>query len=1206
MDRKAVSAIALLATAFAINQHQPIDNDTVAAAHAGLAGAQTGHYQSRTAKPPAAAALDPDSACGIGAVCDALIPYRETGPWTASCAWFGTRGQPIPNRAESLRLNSNAPERLGKETADWCLPVKNPPALSFLIVMVPDPVTTHLALYFDRTIEALEAAAQQHNLFLDRYWLPWPVPGGTIPPGDTAQDFRVTEILNSFRSGQPGVMIFSDNDKQTCAAAGSGGSCVTYAFMVSESPTSGINKTQFENAVGYAGVLSQSAAPAVHVVGPFFSGSTPSAIALAKNVPPDGARLDFVSGTMSSRVQANALRDAHLDFRQTLHDDSRAQAFLLDFLYSRSLTKTGKNVAILQEDETRYGADPPVSAVPVAPVVPADLADLADLKTKFPNVRYIKFPRELSRLRNASADNFGVAPAAPGQYSTAPTDELSWNWKDAAKGGDSVPAYSGQQSPLSQQAVLLSISDIIRQQNLKYVGIAATDIFDILFLSKFLKIAAPNTRVFVLDSDLLMVKASSEGRELDGTLTVTTYPLLARNEDWTQPAGRQRSVDIFPSRITQGIYNAVLLQLDPRKLREYADPLFDPSDSVPNNRPPLWLTMVGRTGFWPVSREKNLSPDQQAAPSPGPASELAGNVHDRLTFDPPDGTSLLLEVVLLLWGMIHLSGLMFAKQAKYSWFRQFHIRSQSAHSAHAQHQTYYLFCGTLALGTMLELIAISSFYLSLHGAIAFINPVWFPYLFPVFYVVVGITGVTLTGYAVWIASRPILKSVPTTYFLPSLLLYAVTILLWSYLNSWRDGDGMFFAQRAFSFSNKVSPLLPVELLLLMYYLWAWTFIRKARLSESKQVEIPALDLLGPAGHGLETYWIDLRAATDDIVFNPQIGKPVTIAFASVILFLLRPWETLRSVEGGYYDWLVTLLVLFICLVIVMVWGRYLYIWNRLRRILRGLERTSLRRAFSRFPNTYAWSPLWYEDAERRAYLISARSVECFQALVVRGGFGILGRQLSDEMTRAFQSVVALDADDADENQRSTAVYELQKFFFQASRHILNHDLRDRWLVDGGSDTLDKTEDSAAKTDGADTAYQCRLLAEEFVALRFVGLIHYESAQLKNLVVFLGIGFVLAVLAVGSYPFLAARQCVWSLAAVFVVFGAAIIVSFAQMDRDAVLSRLSGTVAGQLDWSFYLRALSYGGLPLLTLLASQFPSLGHSLLAWLEPALNALH
>jgi hypothetical protein len=1181
MERKAVSTIAVLVAAFAINQHQAAGDDAVAAPHAGIAVSTAGHSQARPASAPAAAALDPDAACGIGAVCDALIPYRETGPWTASCARFGTRGHPAPDRSQVLRLNSSDAEELGRTADDWCLPSEKASTLNFLIVMVPDPVTTHLALYFDRTIEALEAAAQQHSLFLDRYWLPWPVPGGTTPPGDTAQDFRVTEILNNFRSHQPGVMIFSAPDS------------VTFAFLVSESPTSGINKLQFENAVRYAGVLSQSTAPAVHVVGPFFSGSTPSAIALVKDIPSDGAQLDFVSGTMSSLVQAHEL-GSHVKFKQTLHDDSRAQAFLLGFLRSRGLTNKGGNVAILQEDETRYGAD--------------SSGDAANASGDFPHVHHIKFPRELSRLRNAAANNFGASPTAPGQYSTT-SDELSWNWKDAARDEDSVPAFSGPQGPLSQQSVLLSISDAIRQQNIKYVGISATDIFDILFLSKFLKITAPNTRLFVLDSDLLMVKASSEGRELEGTLTVTTYPLLARNVDWTDPDGRQSSIDMFPSRIAQGIYNAVLFQLDPKKqlaVREYADPLLDSSHGAPNNRPPLWLTVVGRTGFWAVSRGENLSPGEQTAPSPGPATEFKQDIKHRLTFDPPDGTSLILQAVLIIWGIIHLSGLIFAKEAKYSWFRQFHIRSVLTRSPHAQHRNYYLFCGTLALGTMLELIAISYFCLSLHGVIAFSRPPWFPYLFPLFYVLAGAAGVALTGYAVWITSRLIVKAVPIMYLLPPWIFYAATMLLWSFLNSWRDGEGMFFAQRALSFSNEVSPLLPVELLWFMYYLWAWTFIRKTRLSESKQVEIPALGLLGPAGHGLDAYWVDLRAATDGIVFNSQIGKTVTLGFGSAILFLLRPWETLRSIEGGAYDSLVILLVIFVCLVIVMVWVRYLYIWNRLRRILRGLERTPLRRAFSRFPNTYAWSPLWYEDAERRAYLISARSVECFQALIARGAFGASGSRINDEMTVAFQNLVALDTDDADEDQRSAAVHDLQTVFGRASQQILDHDLRNRWLKDGGSDTLEKAEEPPAKTDNASPVHECRLLAEEFVALRFVGLIHYQSAQLKNLVALLGIGFIVAVLAVGSYPFLAARQCVWSLAAVFVVFGAAIIVSFAQMDRDAVLSRLSGTVAGHLDWSFYLRAISYGGLPLVTLLASQFPSLGRSLFAWLEPALNALH
>lgn len=1190
MDRKAVSSFALIATALAVFQHSPLGFGAAASARVDSPPIHAGPHAGLADPTTSSPTTPTGGACGIGAACDALIPYRETGPWVASCAWFGTHDPAPRNRAEVVILNSAAAEPLGQKVTDWCFPAEGRPALDFLIVTLPDPVSTHLALYFDRTVDALEAAALQHGMFLDQYFLPWPVPGGQIPPGDTAQDVRVTAILNAYRAGQPGLMIMSAHEARDGTASTSDVR-VVYAFLVSESPTSGINKAQFDNAVQYARVLSRGSPSAVHVVGPFFSGSAPSAIALSNELKSKGVALDFVSGTLTNPAQAKALRD-NLDFKQTVHDDQRAEGFLLDFLKDHGLTRNGGNVAILQEDETRFGEGPTVP--------------------RLPNVRYIKFPRELSRLRNAAADHVGTQSAAQSQYAPESTDPISWNWKDASKDEDALPAYSGSQDALSQQSVLLAIADIIRQENIKYVGISATDIFDTLFLSKFLKTLAPNTRIFVLDADLLMVKASDEGRELNGTLAVTTYPLISRNADWTEPSHRQLSPDVFSSRMSQGIYNAVLFQLDPVShtgVREYTDPVSYLEGNSANDRPPLWLTIVGRTGLWPMSRSRNDSPDRQPAPSPVAAKDAVGKVRGGLTFDPPDGFSLFVEAGLLIWALIHLFGLTRQKKAQFSWFRQFLIRDlrpNVALSQHAQHQTYYLLCATLTLGAMLELIAIPPICLASNGHIAFVKSELIPYLFPLFYLLVGLTGLALTAYAIWIARRPILKGLPLTYVLPSWFLYVATILAWAYLNWRRDGEGLFFAERSFSLSNRVSPLLPVELLLLMYYMWSWAFIRKVRLSESKQVQIPMLTLLGPSGHGLEEYWHDLLAATDDIVFNPKIGKVIFGTFIGVSLIVLRPWETLRSVEGKSYDALVVSLVLFICLLIVMVWGRYLFMWNRLRRILRGLERGPLRRAFSRFPDTYAWTPLWYEDAERRAYAISARSLECIQALVARGGSTAVDVELCDRMSQAFETVVSFDTDYGDADDRSAAIRQLQDIFHAAACDILKHDLAAHWARGGGSDTLDKIAEENPEKSELTLADQRRLLAEEFVALRFVGLIHYQSSQLKNLVALLGVGFVLAVAAVGSYPFLAARLCVWSLAAAFVVFGAAVVISFAQMDRDAILSRLNGTVAGKLDLSFYLRALSYGGLPLLTLLASEFPSFGHSLMAWVEPTLTALH
>jgi hypothetical protein len=206
------------------------------------------------------------------------------------------------------------------------------------------------------------------------------------------------------------------------------------------------------------------------------------------------------------------------------------------------------------------------------------------------------------------------------------------------------------------------------------------------------------------------------------------------------------------------------------------------------------------------------------------------------------------------------------------------------------------------------------------------------------------------------------------------------------------------------------------------------------------------------------------------------------------------------------------------------------------------------------------------------------------------------------MTRTFRRVIAYENDARKVQQQSYAVRILQSRFVRAADALLTK-LAPRWALEGGSDTLQAAE-PWERPDPVDA--DCRALAEEFVALRYISLINFESAQLKNLVVLLSLGFVLALGALAAYPFLAGRAGVWTLAGVFVVFGAAIVVSFAQMDRDAILSKLAKGTPGKLDWSFYIRVASYGALPLLALLASQFPSVGRSLFSWLEPALSALH
>ncbi len=61
----------------------------------------------------------------------------------------------------------------------------------------------------------------------------------------------------------------------------------------------------------------------------------------------------------------------------------------------------------------------------------------------------------------------------------------------------------------------------------------------------------------------------------------------------------------------------------------------------------------------------------------------------------------------------------------------------------------------------------------------------------------------------------------------------------------------------------------------------------------------------------------------------------------------------------------------------------------------------------------------------------------------------------------------------------------------------------------------------------------------------------------------------------------------------------------QMERDPILSRLSGTTEGELSREFYFELVGWAALPLVGAVSSQFPAVGHFLTSWVEPLLEAI-
>jgi hypothetical protein len=129
--------------------------------------------------------------------------------------------------------------------------------------------------------------------------------------------------------------------------------------------------------------------------------------------------------------------------------------------------------------------------------------------------------------------------------------------------------------------------------------------------------------------------------------------------------------------------------------------------------------------------------------------------------------------------------------------------------------------------------------------------------------------------------------------------------------------------------------------------------------------------------------------------------------------------------------------------------------------------------------------------------------------------------------------------------------------------------------------------------------------EEYVALRYVAFIRGALGHMRHLLIFLGLSFSLVLISLNIYSFEPHQSLIWSFTAIFAAIGFTVVVVLMQAHKDHILSRITGTTPNELGFAFYVRIISFGAAPLLTLLATHFPSIGRYLLSFLQPGLEAL-
>jgi hypothetical protein len=129
--------------------------------------------------------------------------------------------------------------------------------------------------------------------------------------------------------------------------------------------------------------------------------------------------------------------------------------------------------------------------------------------------------------------------------------------------------------------------------------------------------------------------------------------------------------------------------------------------------------------------------------------------------------------------------------------------------------------------------------------------------------------------------------------------------------------------------------------------------------------------------------------------------------------------------------------------------------------------------------------------------------------------------------------------------------------------------------------------------------------EEFICLIYVGYLQNLLGRMRTMVLSMAGLFAAIALSVGFYPFTPGPTISLSLLFLLLLIGTVVGIVFAGLDRDSTLSHITNTEPGSLGAHFWLRMLSFIGVPALGLIVAQFPEITDFVFSWVAPTMSAM-
>jgi hypothetical protein len=101
-------------------------------------------------------------------------------------------------------------------------------------------------------------------------------------------------------------------------------------------------------------------------------------------------------------------------------------------------------------------------------------------------------------------------------------------------------------------------------------------------------------------------------------------------------------------------------------------------------------------------------------------------------------------------------------------------------------------------------------------------------------------------------------------------------------------------------------------------------------------------------------------------------------------------------------------------------------------------------------------------------------------------------------------------------------------------------------------------------------------------------------------------FVAITVTMASYPFDPRPGISAATVILFLAVGTVIVLVYAQMHRDPILSYLTKTKPGELGIDFWFKLIGFSTGPAIGLLATVFPGLTDFLFSWVQPSVSSVH